>query len=77
MVWRRVLWSIAVVAFLLGVALLLNHTESCNLSDPPQCSTEGPSWTMIALAFAVSLFALIVAAVLKERDRRRSGTPAL
>jgi hypothetical protein len=37
MVWRRVLWSFATIAFIVGVVLAMNRTETCKLSSPPQC----------------------------------------
>jgi hypothetical protein len=78
MIWRRALRSTGTLAFVLGVVLALNHTESCKLSDPPQCSAEGPSWAIIGLAFGVSLCAFAAAAILATADRRstsRDATP--
>jgi hypothetical protein len=72
MVWRRrVLWSFATIAVIVGVVLGLNHTESCKLSSPPQCGSEGPSWAMIGSAFAVATSFFVAGLVLAAVDRRR------
>jgi hypothetical protein len=71
MVWRRILWSFAAIAFIVGVVLALNHTESCKTSYPPQCATEGPSWLMIGSAFAGAACFIVAALVLAVVGRRR------
>jgi hypothetical protein len=73
MMWRRVLWSIATIAFVVGIVLAMNHTESCKTSFPPQCATEGPSWTMIGSAFVVAVCAFVAALVLGAVGRRRGS----
>jgi hypothetical protein len=71
MLWRRVLPSLAAVAFIVGVVLAMNHTESCKMSYPPQCATEGPSWKIIGSAFAVAACFFVAALVLAGVGRRR------
>jgi preprotein translocase subunit SecG len=71
MVWRRVLWSFATIAVIVGVVLGLNHTESCKLSSPPQCGSEGPSWAMIGSAFAVATCFFVAGLVLTVVGRKR------
>jgi hypothetical protein len=72
MTWRRVLWSFAAIAFVVGVVLAMNHTESCKMSYPPQCATEGPSWTMIGAAFAVAACFFVAALAVAAAGRRRT-----
>ena len=67
---RRLLWSFATIAFMVGVVLAMNHTESCKTSYPPQCATEGPSWTIIGSAFAVAACFFIAALTLAAVGRR-------
>jgi hypothetical protein len=71
MVWRRVLWSFATIAVIVGVVLGLNHAERCKLSSPPQCGYEGPRWAMIGSAFAVATCFFVAGLVLTAVGRRR------
>jgi ABC-type Fe3+ transport system permease subunit len=66
----RVFVAVGVLAFVLAVVLGMNHVESCKLSSPPQCVTEGPGWALIGSTFALSAAAFVAAAIVGAKNRR-------